>query len=377
MKKPIRKAFLYPLYPTPAQEKLLDKQLWACRSLYNAALTERREAYRMVGKSINYYDQANQLKEIRLFDLDLARVNFSACQDVLKRLDKAFKALFSRIAKGEKPGFPRYKGFGRYDSITWPSYGDGCKLKASGKVYIQNVGEIRFKQHRNIQGNIKTITIRKQGAKWFVCFSCQYEFDVPEYHNGPPVGIDVGLEHFANYSDGTQIDNPRFFRKAQKRLAKAQRHLAKFAKNDPKRRKARTIVGKAFRKVRNQRQDFAHKLSRSLVTNHSLVVVEDLNVKGLASGMLAKSVNDAGWSTFITMLEYKAENAGALVIKVNPRYTSQECPDCGAIAKKELSVRWHSCPCGCEMHRDIAAAIIILRRGLASLRNQPLEAVAL
>lgn len=377
----------------------MNKQLGSCRGLYNAALTERREAYRLAGKSINYYDQARQLKEIRLFDLDLAAVNFSATQDVLRRLDKAFKAFFRRLSAGEKPGYPRYKGFGRYDSITWPSYGDGCKLRAIGKVYLQNVGEVTFKQHRNIVGNIKTITIRKQGSKWFVCFSCQYEFDVPEYHIGPEIGIDVGLENFANLSDGTQVENPRFFRKAAKNLAKVQRRLAKFAKTDPKRRKAKVVVSKAFLRVRNQRRDFAHKLSRTLVTNHSLIVVEKLQITNLlkspkpkedkdnpgqylpngaaAKAGLSKSISDAGWSTFIQMLEYKAEEAGSLVIKVDPRYTSWICPNCGAVAKKELSVRSHSCPCGCEMHRDLAAAKVILARGLASLGSNPLEAVAL
>lgn len=372
--KEIRKAYQYRLYPTRLQETLLSGQFEVCRELYNAALTERREAYRMKGISLNYYTQANQLKEIRTFRSDLAMVNFSATQDVLKRLDKAFKAFFERVKRGAKAGFPRYKAKNRYSSLTWPSYGDGCKLKASGKVYLQGIGEVKFKQHRNIQGKIKTVTIRRDGPNWYVCFSCQYELEATT-HNGPEVGIDVGLEFFANLSNGIQVNNPRYFRKSEKRLAKAQRKLSSLAKTNPKRPKARVRVAKAHRKIRNQRTDFAHKLSKNLVTGYSLLAVEDLNIKGLASGMLAKSVNDAAWAMFIQMLENKAVEAGSLVVKIDPRYTSQICPACGQVAKKELSERWHECSCGCSLPRDIAAAQVILRRGQASVRNQPLEAV--
>lgn len=372
MKEQGRKNLEYRLYPTPAQEKLLDSQFEAARSLYNAALTERREAWRMVGKSINYYDQASQLKEIHLFDTDLARLNFSACQDVLRRLDKAMKAFFERIKRGDAPGFPRYKGRGRYDSLTWPSYGDGCKLKESGKLYIQNVGEIRFKQHRNIQGQIKTVTIRKVGRAYFVVFSCQYEFEI-EPHPGLAVGIDVGLEFFASQSDGVQVENPRYYRKSEKRLAKAQRKLDRvkhLPKNDPAKRKARKAVACSHKKIRNQRKDFLHKQSRLVADTYSLIFVEDLQVRNLtrrakpvqdsetgaflpngasAKSGLAKSIQDAGLRTYINMLSYKAVEAGSKLIKVNPRGTSQTCPECLAVAKKELSERWHSCECGASL----------------------------
>jgi putative transposase len=394
-----RKNLEYRLYPTFAQEKLLCNQFEAARSLYNAALTERREAWRMCHKSINYFDQANQLKEIRLFDTELAKLNFSACQDILRRLDKAFKAFFERTRRGDTPGFPRYKGRGRYDSITWPSYGDGCKLKSSGKIYIQNIGEIRFKQHRNLQGQIKTVTIRKQGAFYYVVFSCQYEFEVLP-HSGKAVGIDVGLEFFASQSDGVQIANPRYYRKSEKRLAKAQRKLDRTShlpKLDPAKRKARKAVALAHRKIRNQRKDFLHKQSRLVVNRYSLICVEDLQVKNLtrrakpvqdaetgqylpngasAKSGLAKSITDAGWSTFVGMLSYKAVEAGSKLTRVNPKRTSQTCPSCGNVRAKELSERWHSCECGASMPRDIAAAKVILAVGLHSL-GLPLEAAVL
>jgi putative transposase len=244
---------------------------------------------------------------------------------------------------------------------------------------ISKIGTIRFNLHRQVLGKVKTCTLKREGPNWLVVFSVEYEFDPPT-HSGPEVGIDVGLENFANLSNSLQIENPRLFRKSEKRLAKAQRKLAKIRhlpRSNSTKRKSKLVVTKAFRKVRNQRLDFHHKLSHQLTKSYSLIVVEDLNIKGLASGMLAKSVNDAGWSSFIAMLRYKAASAGSKLIEVDPRYTSQTCPECGAVAKKDLAVRWHSCPCGCELQRDVAAAQVILSRGLATVRNQSVEATPL
>jgi putative transposase len=186
------------------------------------------------------------------------------------------------------------------------------------------------------------------------------------------------LEHLANLSNGEQVGNPRYYRKGQGRLAKAQRQLAKVARTHPKRKEYRKRVATAHRKIRNQRADFLHKLSRRLVQTYALIVIEKLNVKGLAGGMLAKSVNDAAWSILANMLRYKAEEAGSVLVEVDPSYTSQTCPQCGAIRKKDLSERRHSClDCGFECHRDVAAALVILRRGLASVGIQSLEATRL
>jgi putative transposase len=179
-------------------------------------------------------------------------------------------------------------------------------------------------------------------------------------------------------SNGEQVDNPRYYRKGHKRLAKAQRQLARAARTHPKRREYRKRVASCHRKVRNQRADFLHKLSRRLVQTYSLIAVEKLNVKGLASGMLAKSVNDAGWSIFTNQLRYKVKETGTQLVMVDPRHTSQTCPQCGAHRAKELSERRHCClECGLECHRDVAAAMVMLRRGLASVGIQSLEAARL
>ena len=378
-----RKAYKFRIFPTKSQETKLEVTLRLCRELYNAALQERRDAYRMVGKSLNYYDQANQLPEIKEERTDLKEVYSQVLQDVLKRVDKAFGGFFSRAKLGKKAGFPRFQGRDRYDSFTYPQ--GGWSITASGPIgqnnslTVSKIGTIRINLHREVLGKVKTCTIRRDGLNWFVCISVEYEFEQPA-HEGPVIGIDVGLENFANLSNGEQVANPRLFRKSEKHLAKVQRKLARLRhlpRRDPGKIIAKRSVTRAFRKVRNQRLDFSHKLSHKLVSTYSLIAVEDLNIKGLASGMLAKSVNDAGWSLFLNLLSYKAENAGSKLIKVDPRYTSQTCPDCGNIRKKELSERWHSCDCGSSMHRDIAAALVILSRGLSTVRNQPVEATPL
>jgi putative transposase len=253
---------------------------------------------------------------------------------VLQRVDKTFEAFFERTKQpGKKAGYPRFKSRSRYASITWPSYGDGCKLKASGKVYIQNVGEIRFKQHRNVGDNIKTITIRREGLhSWYVCFSCQYELAaIAPHHSGPPAGMDMGLEYYASLSDGEQIANLRHLRKSEQKLAKAQRKLTKLKSqpyNDPQKRKARRAVALCHRQVRNQRRDFQHKEVLGLARRYSVIVIEDLHIANLmrrpkpvqdsetgqylpngasAKSGLAKSIADAGWGNFIRILTSKVE----------------------------------------------------------------------
>jgi putative transposase len=364
----MRKTFKYRLYPTAAQQELLRGQLSEACRLYNAALQERRDAYRSHKKSLNYYDQANQLKEIRA-NGDLALANYHCCQDVLKRIDKAFKAFFRRCKSGQTPGFPRFKSHRRYDSITFPSYGDGNKLLEK-HLRIQGVGDIKIKLHRPVDGKIKTTSVKREGNHWYACFSCEVSAQ-PLPENTNRVGIDLGLESFATLSTGEIVDNPRWFRTQQKRLRRAQRRVSRRKKFSKRWRKAVQFVQNVHRDVVNQRRDFQHKLSREIVDANGFIAVEDLNIKGLASGMLAKSVADVGWSSFLNMLSYKAESAGRVLVRVDPRGTSQRCP-CGKPAPKKLSDRLHKCSCGLRTTRDHASSLEILRLGLSL---QPLTAV--
>jgi putative transposase len=361
----LRKNFKYRLYPSNAQIMALDGQLAEACSLYNAALHERRDAYRISHVSINYYDQANQLKEIRA-NGDLALANFSCCQDVLRRVDKAFKGFFARIKRGQKAGYPRFRAVSRYDSITFPSYGDGCRLLENDKLRVQDVGQIKLKLHRPIEGNIKTVMVKREAGKWYAVFSVECEAN-PLEPSTDQTGIDVGLTAFATLSDGTEIENPRYHKEAQASLRRAQRKAARRKRGSNNRKKAVRELQRAHEHVRNQRADFAHKVARTLVTMFGLIVIEKLNVKGLAGGRLAKSVNDAGWSSFIEKLAYKAAEAGRVLVEVNPRGTSQRCV-CGAPNPKTLSQRWHQCEvCGLSVPRDHASALEILRLGLSLL----------
>jgi putative transposase len=363
----MRKTFKYRLYPNKAQTEALQGQLREACRLYNAALQERREAYRMHRVSLDYYDQANQLKEIRDAG-DLGLANYHCAQDVLKRLDKAFQAFFRRIEHGQKPGFPRFKSSGRFDSITFPSHGDGNRL-LERHLRIQGVGNVKVKLHRPVKGNIKTVTVKRACEAWYVCFSVECDTQ-PLPETDASVGMDVGLSVFATLAptlaleDVEEIPNPRFQKKAERALRIAQRRLSRRSnKRSNGRRKAVSLLQKVHQRIFHQRNNFLHEESRKIVNRFGVIYVEDLNFKGLASGMLSKAVHDAGWSSFITKLAYKAESAGRKLIQVDPRGTSQRCL-CGASVAKKLSDREHVCrECGLVGKRDHISAMEILRLG--------------
>ncbi len=359
----MRKTMKYRLYPTDAQTEALDDQLGEACRLYNAALQERRDAYRMGGVSLNYYDQANQLKEIRQ-DGACGLANFSASQEVLRRVDKTFKAFFRRVKAGLKGGYPRFKSRHRFDSYTFPSWGDGCRLTEADRLYLQGVGHLKVKWHRPLEDTIKTMTVKRHAGTWFVCFSVEYVSEALPVTDAA-VGLDVGLTVFVTLSTGETVANPRHYRKAQGTLRLAQRRIARCKRGSHNRKKAVVLLQKAHTHVQNQGADFHHKTSRALVNTYGVIAVEDLNTKGLASGMLAKSVNDAGWSAFIAKLGYKAAEAGRQLVSVNPRGTSQACL-CGAPVPKTLSQRWHACAaCGLSAARDHVSAQLILGLGLS------------
>jgi putative transposase len=364
----VRKTFQYRLYPTAKQAALLDDQLAEARRLYNAALAERKFAWKMGKTAITYYQQQNQLKDIRAAG-DLRLVNYTSCQDVLRRVDRTFTAFFRRVKQGKKAGYPRFKSQSRFHSYTFPTYGNGCKLREHKRLYIMGVGELKIKLHREVVGNIRTVTLTKSCGKWYGCFSVILPSPDPLPATGNATGIDVGLTSFAVLSDGTAINNPRYYQTAQAKLRRAQRTVCRRKKASNRRRKAVQHLTRVHHHIRNQRRDFHHKVSRDLINRYDMIACENLNITGLARSRLAKPIHDVGWGRFLSLLSYKAAEAGRELVRVNPSGTSQRCI-CGARVPKIWRERWHYCPiCQLSVPRDQAAALEILRLGL-SLREQ-------
>ena len=291
-------------------------------------------------------------------------------QNVTARVDLAFKAFFRRVKAGEEPGFPRFRGKHRYDSFTYPQ-ANAFTLHDDGTLSASKLGRLRLSLHRPLQGRIKTLTLcRNALGRWYACFSVEVEL-APLPPSPLVAGVDVGLMTFATLSDETHIDNPRFFRRDEKALKKAQRTLSAQEKGTPARRKARRVLQHIHHRITNRRTDFAHKASRKLVNSYQLLVCEDLDIHGMqANGYrsLHKSIADAAWGQFLQYTSAKAAEAARTCLKVFPRGTTQDCSGCGATVPKDLSVRVHACPhCGLTLDRDLNAARNIIARGLARL----------
>jgi len=361
-----RKTYKEKLRPTPAQQRALDTVLWRCRELYNAALEQRITAWQRRRVSLSRYDQEVELKDLRAEFPQYAAIHSHILQDVLARLDKTYQAFFRRVKAGEKAGFPRFKGRNRYHSFTYKEYGNGATLD-NGVLVLAKIGRISVHWSRPIEGTPKTVTITREADGWYVAISCA---DVP-VHPLPPTGqetaVDLGLESFATLANGTMIQNPRCYRKAQAYLRLCQRRVARRTKGSHRRRKAVALLAKAHQHIRNQRRDFHHREARQLVLQYDTIYYEDLRVANMVRNhSLAKSISDAGWSAFVIILTFKAASAGKRVQAVHPAFTSQTCsgPACGVIVAKGLSVRRHACPnCGTSLHRDHNAARNILRLG--------------
>jgi putative transposase len=393
----VRRSFTFLLRPTARQVAALAACLEDHRQLYNAALEHRRTAYAKAGVSVRYGEQSAELKHIRGDDPDgQGRWSFSSQQATLRRLDKAFAAFFKRVREGRTPGFPRFKGRGRFDSVTWPKDGDGCRWDSQPEhstatyVRLRGVGHVRVHRHRPVKGRVKTVSVKRAGSRWFVVLSCDEVPAEPLPATGASVGIDLGVASLVTTSNGGQVANPRHLAVTAGRLAAGQRDLARKKRGSKRRRKAVARVAALHAKVRRQRLDGAHKAALALVRAYDVIAHEDLRIANMtrsASGTaeapgrnvaqksgLNRSILDAGWGVFLTILADKAESAGRELIAVNPAGTSRTCARCGHCAKENrVSQAEFACTaCGHAAHADVNAAINILRAGLA--RRQAAQA---
>ncbi len=341
----------------------LEQTLDFCRELHNAALQERRDAFRLNGLSLDLYSQKKQLPEIKSLRPDLAAVHSQVLQDVLIRVDKSFNNFFRRVKEGaKKPGCPRFKGRDRYDSFTYPQAG-GFSVSGN-KLTLSKIGSIRFRQSRPIDGTVKTCTIKREAGDWFVIFTVETASTAPLPKTNRQVGLDVGLEKFAALSNGETIDNPRFYKTAEAEIAAASQNLSRKRIGSTNRRKAKIKLARAHRKIAERRKYFAHCEANKLIDRFDEIHVEKLSIdRMIEEGDFAKSIQDAGWRNFITILSHKAEEAGRKVIYKVAAYTSQTCSRCDyrLPEKIDVSVRTFSCPiCHLQIDRDLNAAINIL-----------------
>ena len=409
------KAFKYRISANKQTTTKLHWILDRCRELYNAGLQERRDAYEIGVRrhpgyhdeetrkqltrehAIGYYEQKRELVEIKEERPEYQDIASHVLQDVILRLKHAFDGFFRRVQNGEQAGYPRFQGRNRYDSFCYPD-GAGWKLNAKERLAdtkgivrvnlkLTKIGTVKLHLHRNMVGTIKTLTIKQEGVHFYAVFTCEIGKPEPLPTSYEEVGIDLGVTHFAALSNGEFIDHPRYLRKAEKKLAKAQQALSRKKRGSHRRKKAVQQVATCHRNIRNQRQDFHHQASHKLVNQYQVIAFENLQVKNLtkaptpkqdengkyvpngaaAKAGLNKSILDAGWSTFTQMVSVKAAWAGRTVMFVDPSKTSQICPNCGTVRKKTLDERWHSCECGCELDRDTASAKVILDLGRKQL----------
>lgn len=388
----MKRSYKFRLRPTKQQEATLSACLEDTRQLYNAALEERREAWRMGHHRVTFYSQDAQLKEIRADNPEqYGRWSFACERATIRRLDRAFQAFYRRVKAGEKPGYPRFKGHGRWNSVEWPVKGgarwNSVPHPTVTRVYLQGVGHIRVHQHRAVRGRIKTITAKREATRWYVVLSCDDVPPEPLERVSSAVGIDMGVTSFLTTSEGAHVPNPHYLAATAERLVVAQRDLARKQRGSNHRKKASAEVARLHGKVRRQRLDHAHKTALALVREHDVIVHEDLQVTNMiarpkprpdgnsghepngaaAKAGLNKSILDAGWGIFLRILSAKAESAGREVIAVDPRRTSQRCAECGhTTTRNRASQAAFLClACGHQANADVNAARNILRAGRA------------
>jgi putative transposase len=381
----MRLAYQYRLRLNKQQIATFEHWLELCRRQYNYRLAERFNWWEQNRCDIDrcslevchlpqlkdkpsYYSQKRDLTSTKTLFSDYKELPSHTLQDVIARIEKTFDRWLKGDSNGKRSGRPRFKGKGRYRSLTFP---DPIKSEhLTGKfIQLPKIGKVKMILHRPIPDGfkIKTATITHKADGYYISLSLE-DVTVPSTKTdiiptlNNTVGVDMGLKSFLVTSDNQEVEIPRYYRKAEKRLKRLQRQLSRRNKESKRRQKFIKRVAKSHLKVANQRKDFHYKTALWLLTKSQVIAHENLNIKGLAKSMLAKSVTDAGWGQFLQILNTKAASAGCLVVAVNPNGTSQECSDCGATVSKTLADRWHNCQCGASYCRDHNAARNIKHR---------------
>ncbi|HKZ71211.1 MAG TPA: transposase [Anaerolineales bacterium] len=334
------KAFKYRLYPSRAQERLLEQMMETCRRWYNTCLEERKTAWEERKESIGKYAQLRKVKDLKDTNPYATNIHSHVLQSVVQDLDKAFNAFFRRVKAGETAGYPRFKGRNRFDSFGFKEYGNGFKLDGR-RLRLSGIGRVRVRWHRPMEGEIKTVRIVRKAGEWYACFACEVE-PKPLEPTGREVGVDVGVNHLLTTSDGEQVENPKWYRAEQKKLRVLQRRVSRRKLGGRNRRKAVVALQRQHERIANRRKDYLNKLAHDLIERYDRIALEDLQIVNMARNRhLSKSILDAGWGYLKLRLAHKAEEAGRVVYWVNPAHTSKTCSQCGCgFESLTLSDRW-------------------------------------
>ena len=363
----INRTYKFRLYPNREQSELLARHFGCARFVYNYFLNQRKEQYRLTGNSDNYYAQAKILTALKKQEETtwLKEVSAQALQFAVRSLEVAYTNFFQKRAK-----FPNFKSKHSKNSFTIPQFAS----ITDNRLFIPKFKEgIKCQVHREIKGQIGKVNISKTpSGKYFVSVFTEEEYVTPLKKTNKSVGVDMGLKDLLITSEGETFKNNRFTRKYERKLAKAQRHLSRKKKGSRGFENQKLKVARLYEKISNSRADYLNKCSISLVRRYDIICIEDLNVKGMVRNHhLAKSVADASWGRFVSMLKYKADWNGKNVVKIDRYFpSSQTCNVCGYVNKqtKDLSVReWECSVCHTHHDRDINAAINILKLGLNNI----------
>ena len=372
------KAYKFRIYPTKAQETVLEQTLETCRRVYNKTLALKREVYEATKTHISLFETNKQLTQWKKEEpIYLKKVHSQVLQNVQVRVDLSFQGFFRRVKiDSANAGYPIFKAKGRYDSITYPQPGSAFRLR-SGCIELSKIGSVKIKQHRAIEGSPKTcIVLKTCTGKWFVSICCEVEKKSKPKREFKAIGIDLGVRTLCALSNGEEVLPPRFLMQDEKILAKAQRKLSAAEKGSKMRKKCKKVVAHIHERISNKRKDFCEKLSLSLVQTYSFIAFEDLKINEMVQRSdcyIEKHILDAAWNQLTTRTIRKAEDAGAKVVFVNPCNTTKMCSQCGTLVPKDRSEKVHNCPaCGLSIGRDHNAAINILRLGLQSVGSIPI-----
>jgi putative transposase len=359
----LKKTYRYRAYPSQPQKSALNRQMYLSKQLYNLLLEQSQKHFKETGKTFTKYDMNKWITKFKKKNQEFDELYSQVCQNIADRVSKAYQNFFRRIeerkqGKKIKVGFPRFKSY--VSSLTYPQSGFKPEKK---KVSISKIGRINFVNHRDIEGEIKTMSIKQtKSQEWYITFLVEKE-DTPLFSNNKPqVGIDLGLKEYATMSDGTRIPNPRISNKSIDKLKTIQRRLSNKKRGGRNRRRAKIKLARISEHIARQRDDFLHKTSHRLVNSYSFIAYEELKIANMMKNHhLARQITDVSWGNFTQYLCYKAESAGCRVVGVDPRNTTKTCSECGNIQDIELSERTFLCQkCGMSKDRDLNASINIL-----------------